>query len=227
MYLPLGAVLGCLIGALAWVAARTFVARYRDEAVSLAWLRRQVRDGQDIRGMATIAGATFIAALALLGAYVGWRAADIAHVVVALIASGLYAAITVIDFRVRRIPNPLVLGLVAWGAIQVVWLGRPSPLSAGLGLLVGGAIFVALALLRRGAMGAGDVKLAAAIGFLVGYPLVLTALFWGIVAGGAAALLLLITRRAGRKDAMAYGPYLALGGWLIHLGMLGLLPWTI
>jgi len=165
--------------------------------------------------------------MALLGAGIGWRAANAGQVVVALVATGLFAAITMVDFRVRRIPNPLVVALLVWGLVQLTWLGRPSFASAGLGLLVGGGVFLLLSLLRRGAMGAGDVKLAAAIGFLVGYPLVLTALFWGIVAGGIAALVLLLTRRAGRKDAMAYGPYLALGGWLIHLGMLGLLPWPV
>ncbi len=214
-----GMIAGCLTGALAWLTARAFVAHHRDEAVSLAWLI------QDTRGAATLGGGAFVAAMALLGAYVGWRAAGAAEVVVALVASGLYAAITVIDLHVRRIPNPLVVALLAWGVVQVAWLGRPTLPSAGLGLLVGGGIFLLLALLRRGAMGAGDVKLAAAIGFLVGYPLVLTALFWGIAAGGVAALVLLITRRAGRKDTMAYGPYLAMGGWLLHLAMLGLLPW--
>jgi len=35
---------------------------------------------------------------------------------------------------------------------------------------------------------------------------------------------LLATRRAGRKDTMAYGPYLALGGWIIWTRSLGLWP---
>ncbi|HHX44228.1 MAG TPA: prepilin peptidase [Chloroflexi bacterium] len=215
----IGTLFGLLSGAIAWLAARAFVAHHRDEAVDLAWLL------EDARGALTPLGALFVAALALLGAFIGGRAAGTAEVVVALLASALYAAITVIDFRVRRIPNPLVVALLAVGALQMLWLGRPTLASAALGLLVGGGIFVLLALLRRGAMGAGDVKLAAAVGWLVGFPLALTALFWGIIAGGVAALVLLITRRAGRKDTMAYGPYLSLGGWLLHLAMLGLLPW--
>jgi len=220
-----GALLGCVTGALAWLTARAFIAHHRDETVDLAWLRRQLGAARDARGAVTPLGATFVAALAILGAYLGWRATGAAQVVAALIASGLYAAITVVDFRVRRIPNPLVVALLVWGGVQMLWLGRPTLPAAGLGLLVGGGIFLLLALLRRGAMGAGDVKLAAAIGWLVGYPLVLTALFWGIVAGGVAAVVLLVTRRAGRKDTMAYGPYLAMGGWVLQLAMLGLLPW--
>ena len=44
------------------------------------------------------------------------------------------------------------------------------------------------------------------------------------MAGGVAALFLLLTRRAGRKDTMAYGPYLALGAWLVLTRVLGLWP---
>ena len=73
-------------------------------------------------------------------------------------------------------------------------------------------------------MGAGDVKLVAGLGGILGYPLILYGVFWGILFGGAAALVLLVTRRVGRKDPMAYGPYLALGGWLVWTVALGLLP---
>ena len=70
----------------------------------------------------------------------------------------------------------------------------------------------------------GDVKLEAAAGALLGYPAVLAALFLGVLAGGVAAAFLLLTHRAGRKDAFAYGPYLALGAWLVYTRVLGLWP---
>ena len=60
-------------------------------------------------------------------------------------------------------------------------------------------------------MGMGDVKLAGVIGLMVGYPLVLPALLGGIILGGLAAALLLITKRATRKTAIAYAPYLCVG----------------
>jgi prepilin signal peptidase PulO-like enzyme (type II secretory pathway) len=92
-----------------------------------------------------------------------------------------------------------------------------------IGLLAAGGFFFLLALLTRGAMGLGDVKLAAATGALVGWPTVIAALILGIVAGGLAALFLLLTHRAGRKDYFAYGPYLALGAWVVYAVFLGLL----
>lgn len=152
--------------------------------------------------------------LATWGIFVFWQTSQPALLVSGLLISGLLATITLVDCRTRRIPNALVLALLACAAIQLVWPGQLSPKDAGLGLLVGGGSFFLLALIGRGAMGVGDVKLAGALGALLGYPLILPALVGGVVAGGVGALVLLATRRAGRKDSMAYGPYLALGAWL-------------
>jgi len=60
-------------------------------------------------------------------------------------------------------------------------------------------------------MGAGDVKMAGLIGLVTGFPLVLIALFIGIVTGGLAAIMLLLFRKKGRKDLIPYGVFLALG----------------
>ena len=163
--------------------------------------------------------------MVLWGAYVWWRASDIGELLPALVVTAMLATISLVDLRVRRIPNALVLALLAWGLVQVIWLGQP-PLAALLGLLAGGGLLLLIALAGRGAMGAGDVKLAGALGAVLGYPLVLHGLFYGILAGGAAALVLLVTRRVGRKDYIAYGPYLALGAWIVWTRALGLWPWA-
>jgi len=82
-------------------------------------------------------------------------------------------------------------------------------------------MFGLLGLLGRGALGAGDVKLAIAIGAVLGLPAAIWGLVLGILAGGLGAILLLVTRSATRKDKMAYGPYLAAGAWVTYMAMLG------
>ncbi len=134
-----------------------------------------------------------------------------------LVVTALLVAITLVDLAVRRIPNQLVLTLFIWAVIQSLWTGRPSLPALAVGALVGGGLFLVIAIVGRGAMGMGDVKLAFALGAVLGYPAVLSALLTGIIAGGLAALILIVTRRIGRKDYMAYGPYLALGALLILL----------
>jgi prepilin signal peptidase PulO-like enzyme (type II secretory pathway) len=78
-------------------------------------------------------------------------------------------------------------------------------------------LFLVVMLVGRGALGAGDVKLAALIGVAVGFPEVLWALALGIVAGGVGALLILVTRRGGLKSYMPYAPFLCLGAMLVLL----------
>ncbi len=120
-----------------------------------------------------------------------------------------------IDLRSRRVPNVLVLtAAIVAVALSLAGFG-PRPLNSLLGGVVGLAIFFALALVQRGAMGMGDVKFAGLVGLLTGYPGVLAALTAGVIAGGLGALILLLTRRVRRKSFIPYVPFLAAGAWLL------------
>jgi leader peptidase (prepilin peptidase)/N-methyltransferase len=210
-----GGVAGLALGWLVWLAARRFAARYR---------RQDQASASAVDGAFQPRAAAPILLMTLWGAIVGWQADSLAVAGLALVVTGLLLCITLVDLRVRRIPNPLVLSLLACAVAQVLWLGQPDWGAAALGLAVAGGLFFLLAFIKRDALGMGDVKLEAAAGALLGYPAALAAVAAGVVAGGLAALFLLLTRRAGRKDTFAYGPYLALGAWLVLVQMWGLWP---
>jgi prepilin peptidase CpaA len=97
------------------------------------------------------------------------------------------------DVKTHRIPNQLVLlGLL------VGWLSSLLPAGIGwqdaaLGSLAGLVAFLPLYLLRI--LGAGDVKLLAAVGAFVGYPGVLTVALLSGLAGGVLALFMAIRHR--------------------------------
>jgi prepilin peptidase CpaA len=98
------------------------------------------------------------------------------------------------DIRYRRIPNPFVLATLASGlAINFITGGlRGLYLSAGGCLLA----FILMFMLHLfGAMGAGDVKLFAAIGAVTGIQLVLPTFLVVVLTGGVLALVSII--RAG------------------------------
>ena len=196
--------MGAVAGVAACVTSERLLARYGDGGL----LGR--------RGARLGVGAAAVG-VALLGGYVGWREGSWALALAAVVLTGICLAVSVIDLRVRRIPNVLVAALAVWALVQGQILDEPDLASALLGGLVGGGIFALLFVLGRGAMGAGDVKFVAASGLLLGYPLILGAMLGGILFGGLAALALLVTGRAGRKDAIAYGPYLALGVWVVWI----------
>jgi leader peptidase (prepilin peptidase)/N-methyltransferase len=117
-----------------------------------------------------------------------------------------------IDLEHRIIPNRItalgaVLALVLGTALDPS--GEPTRLIAG--AAAGGFLLIA-ALAYPGGMGMGDVKLAGVIGLFLGSavaPAILIALLSGVLVGAV-----VIARKgaaAGRKTAIPFGPFLALG----------------
>ena len=99
-----------------------------------------------------------------------------------------------IDLRTRRVPNPLTALLAATG-VGFAAVGI-SGLTIGASLL-GFALGLALMLPGHllGATGAGDVKLFAALGALIGPAHIATAFVYTAIAGGVIALVIAIRRR--------------------------------
>ncbi len=121
--------------------------------------------------------------------------------------------ITLIDLDLRLIPNAITLpaAVAAVAAALVLDPGFvPEQLIAG---AAAGGFFLLAALLYPGGMGMGDVKLAAVLGLYLGrgvFPAVFIALIGGALVGA-----LVIARKGaaeGRKTAVPFGPFLALGG---------------
>ena len=146
-----------------------------------------------------------------------------------------------IDIRTRRIPNALTatmagvgFGLAASGLSGVSVLASVAGFALGFALMLPGHAL--------GATGAGDVKLMAAVGAMVGPATVLTAFAFSAIAGGVLALGIAIRRRrlratltgtgklivvptgakqqiqsANASSRFAYGPAIAIGSVLALL----------
>ena len=138
---------------------------------------------------------------------------------IGIMVAGLLAmmpAICVIDIRHRIIPNrlmyPSLIGFPVYVVVAWWFHGGTDPSRAAEGfLLYGGGLFL-VALISRG-MGMGDVKLAGLIGIVmgaIGLRYVGVAAGAAILLGGVGGLLALALGR-GRKSAIPFGPYLAVG----------------
>lgn len=138
----------------------------------------------------------------------------------------LMVVVAAIDLEHRRILNVVTYPAIAL-ALAAVFLPGRAPLAYLLGGLLGGGAFLLLALASPRAMGLGDVKLAAFLGLFLGYPLILVALFLAFVLGGLLSLMLLAFHRLRRGQAVAFGPYLALGGVVALLYGYNLLTWWL
>jgi len=144
-------------------------------------------------------------------------------VVVALLYLAVVSVVlTVIDLRTHRLPNRIVLPSYIVAAVLLTSAAVLSGdlvalLRAVIGMAALYVLYFTLRLVRPSGMGGGDVKLAGLIGFYLGW------IGWGALAVGAFAafllgglfgVLLLLARRAGRKTAIPFGPWMLAGAWI-------------
>ena len=97
----------------------------------------------------------------------------------------VFLLVLITDLEHRLILNVVMLPAIVVALAGSFVLGQPSPKSAFIGAAVGFGFFYLVALIKPGGMGAGDVKLAAFIGAVTGFPAVVSALLIGILAGGS------------------------------------------
>ncbi len=144
----------------------------------------------------------------------------------ALVAVLVPVALIDLDFRI--IPNPLMLaGAVL--AVALVAIVEPGALPEHLiaGAVAGGFLLLAALAYPRG-MGMGDVKLAAVLGLFLGRS-VAVAMLVALVAGTVVGVVIIARKgaRAGRKTAVPFGPFLALGGLAGLLAGPAIVSWYV
>jgi leader peptidase (prepilin peptidase)/N-methyltransferase len=144
------------------------------------------------------------------------------ELVVWLLLTPVGVLLAAVDLRVRRLPDVLTLPL-ALAALLLLGLVTPVPERAGdwttalLGTLALGGGYFVLWIVNPDGMGFGDVKLALGAGALLGWygwPTVmlgtLAGFLFGVLYGGA----LVVARRAGRRTAVPFGPFLLAGAYV-------------
>ena len=138
---------------------------------------------------------------------------DAVRIVLGLLLVTALVPITLIDLDHRIIPNRITGAAAIAAVIAIVALDIDFLTEAAIAAVAGGGFFLVAALLYPRGMGMGDVKLAGVLGLYLGRavaPAILIALIAGVVLGAA-----IIARKGateGRKTAVPFGPFLALGG---------------
>ena len=138
---------------------------------------------------------------------------------------------TIVDFRYKIIPDQVTVGGMIIGLIWSFfvpelhnvslisdgWMNNFEALGYSLkGILIGGGILYCVAwiaekILKKEAMGGGDIKLLAMIGSLFGWKIAVMAFwiapFFGLISG-------IIEKIKTGKNEIAYGPFLILGAFI-------------
>lgn len=124
----------------------------------------------------------------------------------------IFLALAVTDLERRLIPNRIVYpAMLLAAAFAWAWPDREwwSALAGGAAAL---ALMLIIYAIGRGALGFGDVKMAALLGLAAGLGGALAGLVLGAIAAGVAIAILLALRLVSRRDYIPYGPFIALGG---------------
>ncbi|MGB0111724.1 MAG: prepilin peptidase [Ilumatobacteraceae bacterium] len=135
------------------------------------------------------------------------------------ILMAVLVAQTWIDLHTQRLPREitytgLVLGVISL-SIAAVILGEPERIwMSGVGALIALVAMWLIYHFSKGGMGDGDVRLAPLLGLYLGWlnpGIELPGLFFGFIAGAVVGVAMMAVDRAGRRTAVPFGPFLALG----------------
>jgi leader peptidase (prepilin peptidase)/N-methyltransferase len=163
-----------------------------------------------------------LTALAFVG--MAWAVAD-DHpwaVPAYLYFAAIGVALAGIDLDVRRLPDVIVLpSYVVVAILLLVASTAEHDLWAMARAVAGGAVLYAfyfsLMVVKPGAMGFGDVKLAGGLGGLLawlGWGALVVGGFLAFLLGGVMGIVLMVVGRAGRKSQIPFGPYMIVGTYL-------------
>jgi leader peptidase (prepilin peptidase)/N-methyltransferase len=151
---------------------------------------------------------------------------SILFVIYALMASTLLV-IALIDLDHKIIPNVITLPGLIVGLILSLRFLPITPLTSLLGVLIGGTLFYLIALVSKGGMGGGDIKLIAMIGAFLGWHGTLFTIFSSALLGAVVGISLMLLGKKGRKDKLPFGPFLSFGAILFMLSGDDLVRWYL
>ena len=146
-------------------------------------------------------------------------------------AGGAAVVLGAVDLASHRLPDRVVLptaavcaaALLADAVVLGTWPALLRAVLAAAAAFAGGALAASVA---PAGLGFGDVKLLGLIGLVlgwVGWAVLAAGVFLGLLAGAVVAVALLVTRRAGWRTALPFGPPLLVGAALA-LALHGPLP---
>lgn len=144
----------------------------------------------------------------------GWILVGVSNVSVAQLACGLAVvwwcvALSLVDVTVRRLPNCFTLSAFSLVMACALWAGTAFVALAGAVMLAG--IHLVIHVISTKSMGAGDVKLALALGALTGLGGAQAWLFSALLAPVVTLLIAVVRDRRSGSSSIPHGPSMCIG----------------
>lgn len=158
------------------------------------------------------------AVTAVLFGLIAWQLGLRGELLVGLFLASILAVAASTDIRYMLIPNRIVYFAMIVGAALRICI-HPLPYwNYGVAFVLGGGIMFMLALVSKGGMGGGDMKLFAFIGLMLGIKLLLLAIFLSSLIGTLYGGWLLVRGAYVKGKFIAFAPFIMIGTMLAYLG---------
>lgn len=139
-----------------------------------------------------------------------------AELAVALLFVSLLVIINVSDIAYMLIPNKILLFFLPLLILARIFSPLSSWWDSLLGAIIGFGLLLLIAVISKGGMGGGDIKLFFLIGLVLGTVNTLLTLFLASVIGMIIGLIVLKVRGQGRKTPVPFGPSIAIGAMFTY-----------
>lgn len=135
------------------------------------------------------------------------------------ILTSVLLVITLIDIEHTIIPDGLLITVLATGlmyhTLNLFWFAKQgymgNIINAAIGFFAASLILYLAMVISKGGMGGGDIKMMAVFGLCIGWQKILLALILAAGIGSLVGIYLMIAKKADKKTAIPFGPYLAAG----------------
>jgi len=135
-----------------------------------------------------------------------------------LVMLTLLLVLTLTDLKFWTLPDIFVGLLALTGIIRAIVIHRPEIKDAIAGSVVGFLLLGGIHYFSKGkAMGFGDVKLAIAMGLVLGLGQTILALMIAFILGGLVGIVLIALKKATSKSMVPFGPFLTIATALLLL----------
>ncbi len=141
------------------------------------------------------------------GIMVGWNQ----ELIAALTIISLFMIITVSDLAYMIIPDKVLLVFGGFLFVERVFIPLTPWWDPFIGAPSGLLLLLLIAVVSRGGMGGGDIKLFAVIGLAVGFKIMLLSFLFSVFLGAVFGIMGMLLRVVGRDQPVPFGPFIALG----------------
>ncbi len=154
---------------------------------------------------------------------IGWSK----ELIFPLLLISLLIIITVSDIHYQIIPDKVLLFFLPLFIILKIWIPSDPWWDPIAGMLLGFSLLYLIAVLSKGGMGGGDIKLYTVLGIILGWKGVLLSFFLASLFGGLFGAIGLVLGKYKRRQAIPFGPFIAMGTLIAYFFADELINWYL